>query len=172
MQPGLPIPDDHFLTDGVLIRRVIAWVIDLIVISVIVVGLGITIWMLGIATLGLAWSMMAVLPLVPALYHGLCLLGPTSATAGQQLCGLVVRRNDDLGSPTPLQAAIAVGVYYVTWALSGILLVVALFTARRRTLHDLASGLVVVRAEAMMALTEARRSWNMGTGSYPQHDRP
>jgi len=172
MQPGLPIPDDHFLTGGVLIRRVIAWVIDLIVIGVIVFGLGIMIWMLGFATFGLAWSMLAVLPFVPALYHGLSLLGPTSATAGQQLCGLIVRRNDDLGPPTPLQAAIAVGVYYVTWALSGILLVIALFTARARTLHDMASGLVVVRSDAMAALTEARRSWNMGVGSYPQHRGP
>ncbi len=172
MQHGFPIPDDSFLTGGVLIRRVIAWVIDLIVIGVLAAGLGITIWMIGLATLGLGWGMMAVLPFVPALYHGLSLLGPTSATAGQQLCGLIVRRNDDLGPPTPPQVAIAVGVYYITWALSGILLIVALFTTRARTLHDMASGLVVVRTDAMEALTETHRSWNMGASSYPQHRGP
>ena len=44
---------------------------------------------------------------------------------------------------------------------------IALFTARARTIHDLVSGLVVVRSEAMEALTEARRFWNMGHGTFP-----
>lgn len=150
----------------------IAWAIDLAVIAVLMLGLGLLIWTLGLVTLGLGWTLVAVLPLVPALYHGLSLLSPASATAGQQLCGLVVRRDRDLGPPTPLQALICVLAYYATWALSGILLVVALFTDRRRTLHDLLSGLVVARAEAIQALTDARRSWNMGAGGYPRQHGP
>lgn len=168
MQDGFPTPDDEFLTNGVLSRRIIAWVIDLAVIAVIATGLAILIWMIGLATLGLGWGMWSVLPFVPFLYHLLSLLSPANATAGQQLCGLVVRRNDDFGPPTPLQAIVCVAVYFLTWATSGILLIIALFTNRRRTLHDLLSGLVVIRSDAMEALTEARRSWNMGAGSYPR----
>ena len=72
--------------------------------------------------------------------------GPASATPGQQALGLVVRRNDDLGRPTPLQALVFTLVFYLTLATTGLLLLFALFTVRQRTLHDLASGLVVVRA--------------------------
>ena len=41
-------------------------------------------------------------------------------------------------------------------------LLFALFTVRRRTLHDLLSGLVVVRSRA---LTRGLASWNMQGGS-------
>lgn len=172
MQDELPRPDDAFLTNGVLGRRLLAWAIDLIVIGVMMTGLVILIWLLGLVSLGFGWSLVVVLPLVPALYHGLSLLSPASATAGQQLCGLTVRRDHDLGPPTPWQAAICVAVYYATWALSGLLLIVALFTDRKRALHDLLSGLVVARADAIEALTEARRSWNMGAGGYPRQNGP
>jgi len=76
--------------------------------------------------------------------------------------GLTVRRDFDLGPPTGLQALISVLVFYVTLATSGLLLLVALFTVRHRTLHDLLSGLVVVRARALTAATEG---WNMQGGA-------
>jgi uncharacterized RDD family membrane protein YckC len=82
------------------------------------------------------------------------------------MVGLTVRRNDDLGPPTPLQALLSVLLYYLTLATSGLLLVVALFTIRHRTLHDLLSGLVVVRVRAMErltaeTLTPSGGTWNM-----------
>jgi uncharacterized RDD family membrane protein YckC len=64
---------------------------------------------------------------------------------------LTVRRNDDLGPPMGLQALASVLLFYLTMATSGLLLVVALFTTRHRTLHDLISGLVVVRVRALTA---------------------
>ena len=71
-----------------------------------------------------------------------------SATPGQAMFGLMVRRDDDLGPPTLAQAVISTLVFYLTLATSGLLLLVALFTERKRTLHDLVSGLVVVRTRA------------------------
>jgi uncharacterized RDD family membrane protein YckC len=62
--------------------------------------------------------------------------------------GLTVRRDEDLGPPTGLQALIFTVVFYLTLATSGLLLLIALFTVRHRTLHDLASDLVVVRRYA------------------------
>ena len=161
-------PDDDFLTGGVLIRRCFAWAIDMILIGVLVFGIAILIWMAGLATLGLGFAMFAILPFVPFLYHVLTLLSPTSATPGQHLCGLMVRRNRDLGQPGLLQVVVCVLLYYATLATSGLLLVVALFTTRRRTLHDLASGLVVIRTESFEALTPAPGYWNMANGSYPR----
>jgi uncharacterized RDD family membrane protein YckC len=112
----------------------------------------------------LGFGAMAILPLVPFAYHFLSLIGAASATPGQQMFGLTVRRDDDLGPPTALQAVISVIGFYLTLATSGLLLVVALFTVRHRTLHDLVSGLVVVRVQAMEALTSGIGGGNMGRG--------
>jgi uncharacterized RDD family membrane protein YckC len=57
-------------------------------------------------------------------------------------------------------------LFYVTVASSlGILwFLVVLITERRRTLHDILSGTVVVRSRA---LTETAAAWNMGSGGSP-----
>ncbi len=64
-----------------------------------------------------------------------------------------------------LQALISVLVFYLTLATSGLLLAVALFTYRHRTLHDIVSGLVVVRENALRTLTETGGRWNMAGGA-------
>jgi uncharacterized RDD family membrane protein YckC len=153
----MPPADDYWLTEGVLSRRVFAWVIDVLLIGLILGALLLALLLFGLLTLGLGFSLMAVLPFVPFAYHFLFVAG-SSATPGQQALGLVVRRNDDMGPPTALQALVYTLVFYVTLAATGLLLLIALFTVRRRTLHDIASGLVVVRARA---LTGGFGSWNM-----------
>ncbi|HYZ21946.1 MAG TPA: RDD family protein [Rhodopila sp.] len=159
-------PDDGFLTDGVLSRRCVAWLIDIVLIALLVWALWWVLALFGLLTLGLGFGAMALLPAVPFCYHFLSLMGYATATPGQQMVGLTVRRNDDLGPPTPLQALLSVLLYYLTLATSGLLLVVALFTIRHRTLHDLLSGLVVVRVRAMErltaeTLTPSGGTWNM-----------
>jgi uncharacterized RDD family membrane protein YckC len=157
--------DDDWLTDGVLYRRVFAWLIDALLIALILIALWFVLFLFGLLTLGLGLPLLGVLPFVPFCYHLLFVAAPASATPGQQAVGLAVRRNDDLGRPTPVQAFIFTLVFYLTLATSGLLLLFALFTIRNRTLHDLASGLVVVRARA---LTHGPGSWNMPGGSpYP-----
>jgi uncharacterized RDD family membrane protein YckC len=158
--------DDEYLVGGVLTRRCFAWVIDIILIAILVGVLWWVLAMFGILTFGLGFAAMPVLSVVPFLYHFLSLISAPSATPGQQMVGLTVRRDDDLGPPTPLQAIISVIGYYVTLATSGLLLVVALFTIRHRTLHDLVSGLLVVRVQAMEALTAPGGGWSMPRGPY------
>jgi uncharacterized RDD family membrane protein YckC len=154
--------DDYRLTEGVLGRRVFAWLIDILLIGLILVALWLVLLLFGVLTLGLGLPLLGVLPFVPFCYHLLFVAAPASATPGQQALGLVVRRNDDLGRPTSLQAFIYTLLFYLTLATTGLLLLFALFTIRHRTLHDLASGLVVVRARA---LTGGLGSWNMQSGS-------
>lgn len=154
--------DDRWLTEGVLSRRVFAWLIDALVIALVLIALWFALLLFGVLTLGLGLPLVGVLPFVPFCYHLFFVAGPASATPGQQALGLVVRRNDDLGRPTQLQAFVFTLVFYLTLATSGLLLLIALFTLRKRTLHDLLSGLVVVRARA---LTAGAGSWNMQGGS-------
>jgi uncharacterized RDD family membrane protein YckC len=157
--------DEYLLTEGVLIRRVFAWLIDVLLIGLICVALWFALMLFGLVTLGLGLPLLGILPFVPFCYHMLFLAGPASATPGQSALGLVVRRNDDFGRPTPVQALVSTLLFYATLATSGLLLLIALFTVRRRTLHDLISGLVVVRTRA---LTGSPASWNMPGGSpYP-----
>jgi uncharacterized RDD family membrane protein YckC len=154
--------DEYLLTEGVLIRRVFAWLIDVLLIGLICVALWVALMLFGLVTLGLGLPLLGILPFVPFCYHMLFLAGPASATPGQSALGLVVRRNDDFGRPTPVQALVSTLLFYATLATSGLLLLIALFTVRRRTLHDLISGLVVVRTRA---LTGSPASWNMPGGS-------
>jgi uncharacterized RDD family membrane protein YckC len=163
MSYGTPFADEYLLTEGVLTRRCLAWVIDVLVIAMLVWVLWWVLVMFGLLTLGLGFAVVGILPWVPFLYQFLSLLGSTSATPGQRIMGLAVRRFDDLGPPSALQALVFVVVFYVTMATSGLLLVVALVTSRHRTLHDLLSGLVVVRARALTAMATGL---NMPSGTF------
>jgi len=159
------------LLAGVRWRRCLAWLVDLLLVAGLVATLFGSLLFLGLITFGLGWWFLGLLPLVPFGYHCLFLSSTLSATPGQALCGLMVRRDDDLGPPTLAQAVISTLVFYVTLATTGLLLLVALFTPHKRTLHDLASGLVVVRRGAWQnwavttgTLTQGAWSWNMGAG--------
>ena len=151
MSFGNPYMDAHVLTSGVMSRRCVAWVFDAILILILLFALWWLLVVFGFLTFGLGFGAMSILPFVPFCYHFLSLLGASSATPGQRMMGLTVRRDFDLGPPGGLQALVSVLVLYLTLATSGLLLVVALFTARHRTLHDLVSGLVVVRSRALTA---------------------
>ena len=118
-------------------------------------------FLFGILTLGLGMPLLALLPFIPALYNWLSVISPLSATPGQALLGLSLRRDADLGPLDAFAAAIWVMGFYVSLALSGLPMLVALFNARSRTLHDIAAGLVVIRARA---LTEAVGAPNMPRG--------
>jgi uncharacterized RDD family membrane protein YckC len=157
-----PPIDDYWLTEGVLMRRVFGFLVDVLLIGLLWVALCIALVLFGVLTLGLGLPLLATLPFVPFAYHFLFVASPAAATPGQQALGLTVCRNDDLGRPSPLQVLVYTLVFYLTLATTGLLLLVALFTVRKRTLHDLASGLVVVRTRA---LTGGFGSWNMQGGS-------
>ena len=119
----------------------------------------------GLLTLGLGFPLLGVLPFVPFCYHVLFLAGPSSATPGQRDDGADGAAQRRSRPPDALQAVISTLVFYLTLATSGLLLLVALFTDRHRTLHDLVSGLVVVRAEAMQPLTPPFGYGNIAGGS-------
>ncbi len=153
------------LVRGVLRRRIAAWLVDATLIALLVWAGFYTLLMLGFFTLGLTWPMLGVLPVLPVLYTWLFAASTMGATPGMALFGLILARDADLARPSPLAVLIWAVGYYVTIAAGVIWLAVALITTRRRTIHDLVSGLVVVR---MKALTELSRNGIMwGRGSTP-----
>ena len=145
MNPAVSNPS---LIEGVLTKRALALLVDVCVIVVLWTFFAILLGVFGLLTLGLGWGLFAVLPVVPFLYHFLT-LAKYGATPGQRFMGLAVRRFEDLGPPTPLEAFVCTLCFYATMAVSGgILLLAALVTDGKRTLHDIVSGLIVVRADA------------------------
>lgn len=158
--------DGDWLTEGVLWRRVCGWAIDAVLIGAMLAALWAVLFAFGVLTLGLGLPLLGLLPVAPFFYQVLFLASPLSASPGQLLMGLVVRRNADLGPPGGVQAVAFVVGFYLTLAAGVVWLAAALLTRRGRALHDLASGLVVVRRRALMAedLTAAPGAWNMPAG--------
>ncbi len=153
---------DALLTEGVLTRRVFAWLIDVVLIAILVCLAWLAVLLLGVLTLGLGFALMAALPAIGVAYHILFVAGPGSATPGQRMLDLVVRRDGDLGRPDLLQALIFTGGLWLTLGSAFLLLVVAPFMPRKRALHDIVSGLVVIRKGA---LTQSAGSVNMAFGN-------
>jgi uncharacterized RDD family membrane protein YckC len=123
----------NWLTEEVLLRRVFAWLIDWVLIALLCAALWTSGFTFGLLTLGLGFPVLRLLPVVPLAYQFLSLVGPLSATPGQRMMDLIVRRNDDLGPPTGTEALISVLAYYVTLALGMFWLGLALLTPRSRT---------------------------------------
>jgi uncharacterized RDD family membrane protein YckC len=161
MMYGTAMLQDDLLTQGVLLRRVCAFLLDGLILSVTLAVLWCVLMLFGLLTLGLGFPLLGLLPVVPFCYHLLFLASPMSATPGQAALGLIVRRNDDLGRPTFAQALVSVVGFYITIAFGVIWLAVALLTVRRRTFHDMVSCLVVVRARALQPATGY---WSMPDG--------
>lgn len=137
---------------GVMLRRIVAYVVD----GLIVLGLASAVWiatgLLTMLSFGLLAPLQALaVALVPLAYHSVLIAAPGSATLGMRLFGLKVRSiATDLdaggGRPTLLQAIIQVVAFYGSIAATGsLVLIVALFNARRRTLHDWLAGTIVIR---------------------------
>lgn len=142
--PGHQSVIDPALLDGVVARRVMAYLVDLLVIALLFalawsILLGATVLTFGLASPGFG-----LLVLLPAAYHTLT-IGLQGATWGQRLFGLCVA-DLSLRPPTLLQALIVTALFYLTVPPTGGLILLAVFFLRhRRTLHDLLAGTLVVR---------------------------
>ena len=83
------------LFSGVLTRRAIAFLIDLIVISIPVILAVIFIAVFGLVTLGLGWGLFWLVSpatvIWPIVYYGMSLGGPHSATWGMRVMNLQMR---------------------------------------------------------------------------------
>src|ERR1700760_1294253 len=83
------------LFEGVLSRRLVAFIIDLIVLAIPLIAASIGIFVFGLITLGLGWSLFWLISpasVVWALaYYGYTLGSPASATFGMRAMGVEMR---------------------------------------------------------------------------------
>ncbi|MFK8251311.1 RDD family protein [Ancylobacter terrae] len=141
--------------EGVLSRRFVAFLIDVVIIFAPIVLATIFIFVFGIVTFGLGFFLFGLLG--PALvvwalaYSALTLGGDRCATIGMRAVDIEMRLW--YGAPMyPLLAVLSVVLYWVSVSvLTPFVVLVGLFNSRRRLLHDLILGTVVVNGEERAA---------------------
>lgn len=137
------------LFDGVLSKRVLAFLVDASLILLVLLAVVAFILIMGIPTLGLAWLLFPALPLFPIvalLYVAFTMGGTRAATPGMRVVGLTVRGStgEQIG---PFLAAIHAVLFWLSVSmLTPFVLVVGLLSNRKRLLHDILLGTVVMNA--------------------------
>ncbi len=145
-EPPWPL-DEPELFDGVLWRRVVGYGVDVLLLSVVFSILG----LLAFLSFGLLAPVnLLIAPVVPIAYHTY-FIGRSGATPGMSLMDLETRTWTG-GRPEYVQALLMTVMFYLSIAITWLLvLLVPLFNERKRTLHDLISGVVVVRHSRLAA---------------------
>jgi uncharacterized RDD family membrane protein YckC len=153
MRDDLPSPaTSPELFEGILRRRVAAYIIDMVLVTLltgfVLFGLGIA----GLVTFGISWVLMIfAFPAVLIFYYASTLGSSSRATIGMKQMDIVL-------TPTrsrPLNGWRAIFHYAAFWIAGALftpaIVVVGLFTQRRQLLHDLVVGTLMVRRSPMEA---------------------
>jgi uncharacterized RDD family membrane protein YckC len=148
------------LFEGVLPRRVVAFIIDLIIIAIPLVAASMFIFVFGFVTFGLGWALFWLLSpasVVWALvYYGLTLGSPASATVGMRAMEIEMRTWYGAPAYFVLGAVNAIVYWISVSVLTPFILLVGFFNPRRRLLHDMLVGTIVINNATRVASLRAR----------------
>src|SRR5450432_132808 len=148
---------------GVLTRRVFAFLIDLVVLSIPVILAYIFIAVFGLITLGLGWLLFWLVwpaTVVWALiYYGASIGGPHSATLGMRVMDLELRTWYGAPGYFVLGAAHAVLFWLSVSVLTPLVLLIGLFNGRRQMLHDIVLGTVVINSSVRTEAAQPARNF-------------
>jgi len=154
---------DPELFRGVLTRRMFAFLIDLVVLSVPVILACIFIAVFGVVTLGLGWALFWLVSpasIIWALvYYGSSLSGPHSATLGMRVMDLEMRTWYGAPCYFVLGAAHALTYWVSVSFLTPLVLLIGLFNGRRRLLHDILLGTIVINSSVRLPVPQPSRTW-------------
>ena len=147
-------PDTHpELFESVLSKRIVAFIIDAILIVLLMVPAALMILILGVLTLGIAWLLFPLLFAIVALgYCALTLGGRASATPGMRVVGVEMRTWNGQGMFPLLAVMHALIFWFSCGILTPLVLLVGLFTPRRQLLHDLLLGVVALNSDPLARL--------------------
>src|SRR5580698_698408 len=136
------------LFEGVLMRRLVAFAIDVIIIVMPLVLASLFIFVFGLVTFGLGWALFWLLSPASVIwalfYYGLTLGSTASATIGMRAMEIEMRTWYGAPAYFVLGAVHAVVYWISVSVLTPFILVVGFFNARRRLLHDMLVGTVIV----------------------------
>ena len=136
------------LFDGVLSKRIVAFVIDATIIVVLTTFAYMFTFFLGFLTFGLAWLLFGIMfPVVALFYTGLTLSSRHSATIGMRTTGLEMRTWD--GKPMYFLLGVVHALcFWISFVvLTPFIVLIGLFNARGRLLHDFILGTYVINSD-------------------------
>jgi len=150
------------LFEGVLARRVVAFLIDVVVIAVPLIFIAIFIFVFGLVTLGLGWFVFLfygpICVIWALVYYGMTFGSPASATIGMRMVDLEMRTWYGAPCYFVLGSVHAIAFWLTVSFLTPFILLLALFNDRRRLLHDMLVGTIVINNPARAnALRNAAR---------------
>ncbi len=136
---------------GVLGRRILAFIIDVVLIGAFELVAVLVILALGLVTFGVAWFLFALpfFAIVAVLYVALTLGGPNAGTPGMRLAGLAIRSTDGARIGVFIAAAHVILYWVSVSMLTPFILLIGLFSNRKRLLHDMLLGTVVMNREPL-----------------------
>jgi uncharacterized RDD family membrane protein YckC len=148
---------------GVLTRRFFAFLIDLVVLSIPVILAVLFIAVFGVVTLGLGWALFWLVSPASVIwalvYYGASLGGPHSATIGMRMMDLEMRTWYGAPSYFVLGAMHAVVFWVSVSFLTPAIVLVGLFNGRRRLLHDIILGIVIINSSVRAPVAEPARTF-------------
>ncbi len=148
------------LFEGVLARRVVAFFIDVLIIVIPLVAAALFIFVFGLVTFGLGWALFWLLSpasIIWALfYYGYTLGSPASATMGMRAMEIEMRTWYGAPAYFVLGAVHAIVYWISVSVLSPFILLVGFFNERRRLLHDMLVGTVIINSAPRAAALRAR----------------
>src|SRR5476649_1608105 len=148
---------------GVLTRRIVAFLIDLVVLSIPVILVCIFIAVFGVVTLGLGWALFWLVSPASVIwalvYYGASLGGTHSATLGMRVMDLQMRTWTGAPSYFVLGAAHAVLFWVSVSFFTPLILLVGLFNGRRRLLHDMILGTVIINSSVRAPVAQTARTY-------------
>jgi uncharacterized RDD family membrane protein YckC len=128
------------LFEGVLARRVVAFLIDVVIIAVPLILLAVFMAVFTVFTLGLGGFVFFL--------YGLTFGSARSATIGMRVVDLEMRTWYGAPCYFVLGAVHAIGYWLSVTFLTPLILLVPLFNNRRRLLHDMLVGTIVINNAA------------------------
>src|SRR5947208_16942095 len=153
------------LFEGVLARRVVAFLIDVVIIVIPVLFATMFVLVFGLITFGLGWVLFWPL-LTPAAviwaicYYGMTFGSPASATIGMRIMDLEMRTWYGAPAYFVLGAVHAVLFWISVSVLTPLILLVGLFNGRRRLVHDIVLGTVIINSSVRPQMAQPdTRTW-------------
>jgi uncharacterized RDD family membrane protein YckC len=148
------------LFEGVLARRVVAFIIDLVVIAIPLIAGWMFIFVFGLVTFGLGWALFWLMSpgsvIWALVYYGITLGSPASATLGMRVMEIEMRTWYGAPAYFVLGAVHAIVFWISISVLTPFVLVVGFLNARRRLLHDMLVGTVLINSPARAAALRPR----------------
>jgi len=143
-----PIGQPEYFRD-LLGRRMMAFLVDVVIVTFLFFAAVSLIFILGFVTFGLAWLMFGIVfPLVALGYSAWTMSSPPTATIGMRLFDLEIRTWYGARMTGLLGAFHTLLFYFSVSILTPFILLLALFDGRKRCLHDMLMGTVIVNTEA------------------------